>query len=369
MYRRVLVAAFAGLSLFFAAAVVLAAPTEIVDAEGRKVVVDAPAKRVVLNFDFEAFTAIAGVEGWPRIVGISRVLWEGWRSAIFNRYTQVIPNLSAMPDVGNTADNNFSAEKVIALKPDVLILAQWAYVAMPTQRAQIEAAGIPIVVIDYTAQTLEKHLASTRAIGKVMGTEARAEELAQLYERQYREVLARVSKAGGSRPKAYVELGQAGAETIGNTYRGSMWGGILTSLGANNIAEGRIPGERSPLNAEAVIAENPDVIFIAGSSWVNRPKAVLTGYDATPEATRRSLAPYAQRPGWADLKAVKMGEIHAIEHGLTGTLFDFVAIQYIAKRLYPEAFRDIDPDAAFRDFHQKYLPVAYSGVWMLPVKP
>jgi hypothetical protein len=62
-------------------------------------------------------------------------------------------------------------------------------------------------------------------------------------------------------------------------------------------------------------------------------------------------------------------ELHAIEHGLCRTLFDFVAMQYIAKRLYPEAFRDVDPDASFRAYHEKYLPVAYSGTWMLPLKP
>jgi iron complex transport system substrate-binding protein len=65
---------------------------------------------------------------------------------------------------------------------------------------------------------------------------------------------------------------------------------------AYHVAEGKIPGPWGPLNAEAVIAANPDAIFIAGSSWLNRPKAVKTGYEATPEITRASLAPYAERP-------------------------------------------------------------------------
>jgi iron complex transport system substrate-binding protein len=362
----------AGAALLASSLAALAAPTEITDALGRKVAVDLPVKRVAVNFNFEEFTAVAGVDGWTKVVGISRAPWEGWRPVIFNRYKAVIPNLAAMPDIGHTDDNSFSAEKVIALKPDVLLLSEWAYKALTTQVAQIEGAGIPIVIIDYNAQLLERHLASTRAMGKVMGTQARAEELASLYEREYNGVLARVekAKAAGARPrKVYVELGQAGADTVGNSYNNTMWGKIVTTLGAENIATGKIPGPWGPLNAEAVIAENPDVILMASSSWVNRPKAVRTGYDIPESETRASLKPYAERAGWADLKAIKAGEISAIEHGLCRTLYDFVAMQYIGKRLYPEAFADVDPVVSFKAYHEKYLPVAYSGTWMLPLKP
>ena len=367
--HRMLQLAMLALAALFAGSTI-AATIEVTDAIGRKVKVTSPVQRVALNFNFEEFTAVAGKEAWSKVVGISRAPWEGWRPAIFQRYSAIIPNLQAMPDIGNSDDGNFSAEKVIALKPDVLLIAEWTFKSLQTAREQIEAAGIPIVVIDYNAQTLERHLASTRALGKVMGTEARAEELAALYEREYKGVLARITRAGGpSGKKVYVELGQAGFETVGNSYSGTMWGKLLTTLGAVNVADGKLPGPWGPVNAEAVIADNPDLIFIAGSSWVNKPKAVKTGYDATPEITRKSLEPYAQRPAWSNLKAVKAGDVHAIEHGLCRTLFDFVAMQYIAKQLYPDAFKDVDPEASFRNYHAKYLPVAYSGNWMVRIKP
>ncbi|GAB4218055.1 MAG: ABC transporter substrate-binding protein [Rhodoferax sp.] len=346
------------------------ATIEVTDALGRHVKLTTPVQRVALNFNFEEFTAVAGKDNWAKVVGISRAPWEGWRPVIFKRYAAVIPNLQAMPDIGHSDDGTFSAEKVIALKPDVLFIAEWTYKALQTAREQIEAAGIPIVVIDYNAQLLERHMASTRAIGRVMGTEARGEELAKLYEREYHDVLARVAKSSFKTPKkVYVELGQAGADTVGNSYSGTMWGKLLTTLGAINVADGKLPGPWGKVNAEAVIADNPDLIFIAGSSWVNKPLAVKTGYEATPELTRQTLLPYAQRPAWANLKAVKNGEVHAIEHGLCRTLFDFVAMQYIAKRLYPDTFQDVDPDASFNAYHAKYLPVAYAGTWMLPLKP
>lgn len=347
-----------------------AAPTEVTDALGRKVKVELPVKRVVLNFNFEEFTAVAGVDAWKNVVGISRAPWEGWRPVIFYRYKAVIPNLADMPDIGNSDDNNLSVEKIISLKPDVFFVSEWTYNSLKGGAGQIEAAGIPIVVIDYNAQILERHLASTRAFGKVMGQEARAEELATLYEGKYKDVMARVAKAKvDKKPKVYVELGQAGADTIGNTYAGTMWGKIFDLMGAENIANGKIPGPWGPMNAEAVIAANPDVIFIAGSSWVNRPKAVKTGYEATKELTLTTLAPYAARPGWDTITAVKTGNFNAIEHGLCRTLFDFVAMEFIGQRLYPEQFKDVDPVGDFKAYHEKFLPVAFGGNWMATIKP
>ncbi|MCA3565557.1 MAG: ABC transporter substrate-binding protein [Methylocystis sp.] len=342
---------------------------EITDVLGRKVTVKSPVERVVLTFYFEEFTAIAGVDAWKKVVGISRTPWEGWRPAIFSRYAPLIPNLAGMPDVGFAEDNSFSAEKTIALRPDVVFMAEWAFKAQSTAREQLAAAGIPVVVIDYNAQKLENHLASTRVIGKVMGAEARAEEIALLYEREHKDVLRRIAAAGGARPKVYVELGQAGPETIGNTYNNTMWGNVITTVGGENIATGKIPGPWGPLAAEAVIAANPDVIFIAGSSWLNRPKAVKTGYDMTPDTTRATLRPYAERPGWSELSAVKAGRVYALEHGLGRSLADFAAMQFIAKQLYPAAFADVDPEASLKAFHATYLPVPFSGAWMVPLKP
>ncbi len=356
--------------LGLAAGSALAEPKTVSDALGRKVTFEAPVKRVVVTFNYEEFTAVAGKDSWSKVVGISRALWEGWRPAIFAKYKAVIPNLADMPDVGNTEDGNFSAEKVIALKPDVILMAAWSFQNLKTAGDQLAAAGIPIVVIDYNAQTLERHLASTRAFGAVMGTEARAEELAALYEREYNDIQKRIAAAaGGAKKKVYVELGRDGADKIGNSYQKNMWGSILDNLGADNIANGKLAGPWGPLSPEYVIAANPDVVFIAGSSWVNRPNAVKLGFDTAEEASRGSLAPYVGRTGWADLKAVKSGAVHAIEHGLARTLFDFAAQQYIAKQLYPDQFKDVDPVKSLRLYHERFLPVAFSGTWMVPLKP
>ncbi len=349
------------------AAPALAQTRTVIDALGREVVVKQRPERVVNCFNYEEFTAITGLDGWKRVVGMNRVVWEGWRPAIFSRYRPLIPTLAAMPDVGNTDEGTFAAEKVISLRPDLMMMPAWMWNAAETARSQIMAAGIPILVFDYNAQTLEKHVASTRAIGAAMGEPDRAEQLAQRYQRNMEDILNRSARSGGAKPRSYIELGQGGASVIGNSYPPvTMWGRIFEMLGAQNISAGRIAGNYGPIPAEAVLASDPQFIFIGASSWVGRPNAVRTGYDVPPEVTRASLAPYAQRAGWAGLSAIRAGELHAMEHGLCRTLFDNTAALYMAKRFHPGPFANDDPVAVLADYHARFLPVPFSGTWMLP---
>jgi len=333
------------------------------DAIGRAIALKGPAERIVLGFNYEEFTAIAGPAGWDRVVGFGRTLWTDWRPSIFKRYLAPIPRLAGLPDVGNTDDNSFSLEKVLSLRPDLVVLAEWSFASLGPQVAQLEALGIPVMVIDYNAEIPERHVASTIALGIATGNEERARTLATLYTSKLADIRRRAG-AVAVKPKVYVELGQGGAGAVGNTYRKGMWGRLIDFAGAENIAAGRIPGAWGPLNPEYVLAANPDAIFIAGSSWANKPSAVVTGYDADLAATRASLAPYARRQGWPELKAIRSGQIFAIEHGLCRALYDYTATYYIAKQVFPVQFADIDPVDELRRYHAQFLPVTFEGIWM-----
>jgi len=335
----------------------------LTDALGRGVALKAPAERIVLGFNYEEFTAIAGPEGWNRVVGFSRTLWSDWRPSVFRRYLKPIPRLADLPDIGNTEDGTFSLERVLSLRPDLVILPEWSFTVLKDQVRQLEALGIPVLVIDYNAEIPERHVTSTLAIGSATGNEDRAQTLARLYTDKLADIRAR-AKAAGTAPKVYLELGQGGPGVIGNTYWQSMWGRLFDLIGADNIAANHIAGGWGPLNPEYVLAADPDAIFIAGSSWVNKPAAVLTGFDADLATTRARLAPYARRQGWPELKAIRSGRLFAIEHGLSRALFDYTASYFIAKQLYPVQFTDIDPVAELRLYHERSLPVTFEGTWM-----
>lgn len=359
-----------GISAALAPASVSAAGLSITDALGRIMTLPAPAERIVIDFNYEEFTAVAGSPGWDRVVGYNRTQWAVNRAASYKRYVVPIPRLASLADVGSVEDSTFSLERVLSLRPDLVVLGYWSFVGLPDQVHQIEALGIPVLVVDYNAELPERHVASTIALGVATGNVERARTLATLYMDKLAEIERRVADVA-IRPKVYVELGQGGADVVGNTYWKGMWGRLLDFAGAENIAAGRLPGAGAwgPLSPEYVLAANPDAIFIAGSSWEGRPNAVLTGFDADIATTRARLAPFAQRQGWDGLAAIRSGQVFAVEHGLCRALLDYAATAFVAKSIYPDRFTDMDPVDELRRYHERFLPVPFDGTWMARLTP
>lgn len=140
-----------------------AAMPPITDAIGRVVTLRAPPERVVIGFNFEEFTAVAGSAGWDRVVGFNRRQWAVNRQSNWHRYQAAIPRLSGLADIGASENNTFSVERVLGLRPDLLITLALDYNGMQPAMAQIEAAGVPILVVDYSAQVVGKPLPSIRS--------------------------------------------------------------------------------------------------------------------------------------------------------------------------------------------------------------
>lgn len=344
-----------------------AAMPAITDAAGRSVSLKAPPERIVIAFNYEEFTAVAGPGGWDRVVGFGRKQWAVNRRAVWEKYRDAIPALSGLADVGVADDKSFSVERVLGLRPDLLIIHEWGFRTMAPLMAQIEQAGVPILVVDYNAQDPAKHVAGTLALGAAMGTTDRAHALADLYQAELADIRRRVG--GAPAPKAYVELGSGGAGAIGNTYNDAMWGRMLELAGGANVAAGNIPTGWAKMSPEAVLAAAPAFVYIIGSSWANAPAAVRAGFGVDEATARQSLAPYQDRPGWRQLPAIRNGDLHTIEAGLARCLCDWVGTQYIAKQLHPAAFSDVDPVASLRRYHETFLPVPLSGTWMTRLRP
>lgn len=339
------------------------ADISVQDVLGRTVTVKAVPQRVVLGFYYEDYLAIVGPGAADKLVGLSLATWKDWRPRQYEAYLRALPQLAQVPDVGTSDDGSFSLEKVVALKPDLLILAAWNYEALGANVKKLEDAGVPIVVLDYNSQTVEKHVASTLALGKLMGVEARAQELADNYRRAMDEVMQRVARAPNKSQKVYVELAQKGPEHIGNSYGNNMWGALIEQLGGVNIAAGQVQNWGA-LSKEYVIAQQPEVIFFAGSEWLNQPQAVALGFGADVATARARIAAYLERVGYASFPAVKNKRVYGIYHGGARTLSDYVYAQYLAKALHPEQFADVNPEENLRAFYQKYLPIAADGLFM-----
>tara|TARA_R110001606_G_scaffold397880_2_gene575555 strand:- start:169 stop:1236 length:1068 start_codon:yes stop_codon:yes gene_type:complete len=351
---------------FFAESV-QAKMTVINDVLGRKVEVDLPAQRVILGVYAEDYMAIGTESAFDKVVGISRETWKIWRPANWNLYTNYRPSLKDIPDVGEVEAQTFSIEKVISLKPSVILLADWQYKSLGTEIARLTNANIPIVVVDYNAQTLDRHIKSTNIIGQLTGQEKRAKKIADEYKQTIESTLQRIEAANLPKPRTYVEYGNKGPSQYSFTYGKNMWGAVVTMMEGDNIAAPFIEwwGTMSP---EQVLASNPEVIFLSGTeSGGVKGDAMVMGQGIDRKLAESRLKDFTKRANWAQMPAIKNQRVYGIYHGAARTILGAPMVRFIAKSMYPNLFEGINPEQEYLDFYKKYLPVTPTGTFTVQI--
>lgn len=339
------------------------------DVIGRDIYLEKPAESIFLGFYFEDYLAIAGPNAYEKVSIFPRHSWKDYRQSQWETYTKIIPKIETIIDSGSIYTGTFDFEKLLSTKPDVALVAAWQYTALGEKVDILEKNGIKVVVIDFNAQTIEKHVSSTRVIGKVMGTENRAETIAMEYENTVNDVKLRITKylKNHDKRRVYVEIGTGGPAEFGKSYSNTMWGNLLNMAGADNIANGKISGS-AHLTPEYVLSKDPEVIFISGAHWTKYSDSALLGYNITMEEAQARYSPYLKRAGWKHLTAVKNGDVYGMYHSGTRTIYDHIFLQFLAKSIYPEAFQDIDPNKLHQEFFKKYMPQELHGTFMIQVE-
>ena len=99
-----------------------------------------------------------------------------------------------------------------------------------------------------------------------------------------------------------------------------------------------------------------------GGNWVG------VGYGADLKEAHRKLENLTKRPAFTGVKAVADGNVHAIWHQFYNNPYQFVAIQEIAKWLHPDLFKDLDPQATFKELHSRFLPLEYKDGYFVSLK-
>ena len=341
------------------------------DVLDREVKVDVPVKNAVLMFYYPDYIAATGAENFKNIKGISREFWEKYNAGSWQLFVDKIPTLKDIADVGNVSTQTFSLEKTLALKPDAVIMGKWQYKTLESEVKRLEEAGVPVVVVDFNDQTVANHTKSTRLFGQLAGTEERANALAEEYAAGMQDIEKRVAEAKKPKPKIYIEFGNKGPAEYSYTFGNNMWGAIARQVGGDNIAAPFIDSW-GPISAEQFLSNPPDVVMISGTEMNadSHPEIMAMGLNISEADARKRLAAFRGRTGWADIPAVKNNRVYGLYHTASRSLADLASAQFIAKALYPEQFKDIDPQKTYRDFHQKHLGVEPEGTFFLePLNP
>lgn len=332
----------------------------IVDAKNRSVQVKKEVNKICVTFNIEEYFAIYGDNADTKLVGWSHSYLNGRRNDAYEAYTKAYPSLVTLPDIGYGASLN--AESILALNPDVVISSLSAdYSYLEPQLSLLEKANIPVVFVDYHTDTIESIKNSNSILGKLLNREDRANEISSFYESKVSPIFERAKTIKDEdKPNVYMEFSK-GKDTYGNTWSTKMWGSLIQQVGGNNIAYNLADANSVDMAKEAIIKYNPDVIILTGTLQSGLQDNVVLGYNQDKEKAKIKLASYLERSEWKDINAVKNRNLSAVYHDLSRHVFDFAGVEFLAKKIQPTIFGDLDPMKDLKEFFSKYMPFEVEG--------
>lgn len=112
------------------------------------------------------------------------------------------------------------------------------------------------------------------------------------------------------------------------------------------------------MDREQIIERNPEAVFLNVYDSAATP-GVSIYVAPDQEKLNESLKAMAARPGWNTIDAVKNGDVYGVSAFAGNGCFKIVGASYIAKYLYPEEMKDVDPDAFFSEWLEKWQGVEF----------
>jgi iron complex transport system substrate-binding protein len=226
---------------------------QITDDRGQTIMLVDPPQRIVSMLP-SLTEMVCALDQCQRLVGV-------------DRNSNFPSSVRALPQVGGGLDP--SIEAVVALKPDVVLMAS-------SSRAgeRLQALGIKVVALE------PKTHADVRRVLEKVGALLGVDDA----QRVWRVIDAGVSAAAQSLPpvalstRVYFEVSSGPYAASESSFIGET----LTRLGVKNIVPANL-GPFPKLNPEFVVRANPDLIMVGDTNYIGME----------------------QRPGWSSMRALR----------------------------------------------------------------
>lgn len=349
--------------------------TTVTDLLGRQVQVRIPVRRVILGEGRQLYLVAALDTANP----IRRIV--GWRKDLiqsdpdtYGAYLRHYPEIAKIPTFGGFEDGTFDIEQAISQRPDVIILNIEAQHATEDARyiEKLDALGIPVVYVDFRNNPMQNTEPTMRLFGQLFGEQARSEAFIAFGNQQIHRVTDVIEARQPPRPNVFIERIGGYTDDCCLSFGNENFGRFVELAGGRNIASAIIPNTFGQLNPEQVIVADPEQVVVTSANWeafAPGGRWVGVGPGADLSEARRKLQWFTQRPAYAGIKAQQSQSFHAIWHQFYNSPYQFIAIQQLAKWFHPDLFADLDPDATFREFHERFLPVPYEPGYFVSLKP
>ncbi len=265
---------------------------------------------------------------------------EGRRSTFEARpYFLANPWLAELPVFGEFRGHD-NPELILALDPQPEVIFK-TFPLMGTDPVELEEmTGIPVVVLEYGRIWPDRgdFYGSLRAMAQVLDRGERAEEVIAFIDSTIDDLTERTAGISEDRRRSCFVGGIAyrGPHGFQSTEPGYP---PFIFAGANNMAMPRdtegLSLEHADIAKEQILAWDPEVIFVDGSTLQSDPGA-------------NAIQQITEDPAYSSLSAVGSGEVYCLlpYNWYTWNCGSILAdAYYIGKVLYPESFQDVDPAA------------------------
>jgi len=308
-------------------------PIKLTDAAGRTVeLAGIPQRLVVVGRGPHMALHILYMfpEGRQRLVGMEK------KGATVSDFLPIVdPSFKDKP----VLDANPNAEQIAALKPDLVIMKG---ITADKLSETLDKVGIPSMYL--ALETPEQFVKDVTNLGIILGNAKRAEEIVAFYQTRIdklRKGTAGIKDADKPRVLLMEYSDRGGGVAVQVPARAWMQTIEVQTAGGNPIWLEAAQGTDgwTVVNFEQIAKWDADKIFLV--VWYTLdPQKVVNGLKADPQ--------------WSALKAVKSNEIYAFPTDIFG--WDqpeprwILGMNWLATRMYPQVFKDIDMNAELLAF-------------------
>jgi iron complex transport system substrate-binding protein len=316
----------------------------IQDSADRYVEVPYPVEKIVVlwNNPPEVIKALGAID---RIVGID----EATKADVAKGY---YPELVNTPVIGSRDEPNYEA--IANLHPDVVITTSSSAPLPSEVQEHLSSFGITVVGLDFFRTDV--YYREVKTLGFMLGLDNKAAELTVFLKNTTDMVTQRVSTIPDEQRKTVYFEGAADYGTYGGAGYGCGIPGMIRAGGGIDIYP-TVSAQYFETDPETVAEKNPDFIF----------KGQSAGYYLTNttqfETVRNTIL---ARPELSQTKAIKNGDVYTISFDVSGGARKIFGPMYIAKTLYPDLFKDFNPDQVLQQYLETYLGRSWQGVYEYP---
>ncbi|KSV76994.1 putative ABC transporter PGF-CTERM-modified substrate-binding protein [compost metagenome] len=367
--RRFFLVILAALTLATAAHAEGQWPMTVTDAVGRVVTIPAKPKAILLGSGFN-LVALSLIHPDPvsLLAGWSGDM-KGDNPEIYESFRRKFPAIADVPQIDDGTGPGLSFETLLTLKADLAILANWQADTEPGKRAidYLTGIGVPVIVVDFNNDPLTSTPRMMRLLGKILERDEQADAFAQFYEDKLALIRARLAARPEPRPLVLMDAFPQ-ADRCCWAYGTGGLGEFLTIAGGRNIAEGTLPRPGGTVNAEAVMAANPD-IYIATSSPGGKYGTLSIGPGISEDEAQQTLARTIEAPALSSIRAVQEKRVHGLWNFFNAIPLNIVAAEAFAAWIRPDLFSDLDPKKSLAEINTRFAAVPFEGTYWVDLKP